>query len=188
MKYFLDMKKTKLKNNESERFRLFRKSENLTQKGMAEVLGKEQPTVQRYESGETFVPHDVIRLLNMKLGLSYNWFFNGSGPMKIDPSWNTQEYQEVWAEFAEELRTVRENMQRMDNLFTNQTPPIYTEVSKLDADSIVIGDKTIGELQSQNPTPEQVKAIEEFKGMFNSMKTDMEKLENLMKSLPKLGI
>lgn len=68
---------------ESERLKIFRKAENLNQTEIGEILGCHQTQVFKYENGENIIPVSVVKTLNKKLKLSYEWFFNGAGNMKV---------------------------------------------------------------------------------------------------------
>jgi transcriptional regulator with XRE-family HTH domain len=78
-------KKERFLTSEAKRLREFRKAEGLTQAQMGVVLGKDQATVQRYESGEFVISVDVVRILHEKLLLNFQWFFTGKGGRKIVP-------------------------------------------------------------------------------------------------------
>ena len=78
-------KKERIVTSEAKRLREFRKAEGLTQVELAAILGKDQATVQRYESGEFVISVDIVRILHEKLLLNFSWFFTGKGGRKIVP-------------------------------------------------------------------------------------------------------
>lgn len=73
------MKRVKVKTEECKRFKIFRQHLKLTQQGLADKIKKEQGTVQKYESGEVFIPSDVVKLMHDLFGMSYEWFYHGTG-------------------------------------------------------------------------------------------------------------
>lgn len=67
---------------ESKRFRAFRKFIKISQKDLASNLGISQSDISKYENGEYQIPIEVIRRLNEKYQMNYEWFFNGIRPMQ----------------------------------------------------------------------------------------------------------
>lgn len=74
------MKKTI--TDEAKRFKTFRLSENMTQEEFGEILGKTISWVSRAENGERTISLDDIKILNSRLGMSFEWFINGTGKIK----------------------------------------------------------------------------------------------------------
>jgi transcriptional regulator with XRE-family HTH domain len=72
-------------STEAKRLREFRKAEGLTQTEFAVIVGKDQATVQRYESGEYVISVEIVRIMHERLLLNFTWFFTGKGPRKIVP-------------------------------------------------------------------------------------------------------
>ena len=58
---------------EAKRFKEFRKAERLTQEEMGKIIGKTQPMVQRYETGDYLIPGRVVATLVKKLRMSHEW-------------------------------------------------------------------------------------------------------------------
>lgn len=84
-------KKEKIVTPEAKRLREFRKAEGLTQVELAVFLGKDQATVQRYESSEFVIPVEIVRIMHEKLLINFTWFFTGEGPRRIVPEKNKKE-------------------------------------------------------------------------------------------------
>lgn len=78
--------------DESHRLKLFMEREGLTREDIALLLprrkGAKEKTldpsqVSRYISGSAKVPLELVKILHIKYGLSYSWFFHGTGTMKV---------------------------------------------------------------------------------------------------------
>ncbi|TDQ12796.1 helix-turn-helix domain-containing protein [Pedobacter metabolipauper] len=80
----MKLKKTPV-TEEAKRFKEFRKAENLIQKDMGDVVGKDAATITRYENGDFIIPIDVVKLMHEKLDMDYTWFFTGKGKRKHIP-------------------------------------------------------------------------------------------------------
>lgn len=68
---------------EGKRLALFIERENMSQIDLSRVIKKDCPTVSRYITGKTKIPLSVVKLLHLKYGLNYTWFFHGIGTLKI---------------------------------------------------------------------------------------------------------
>lgn len=67
---------------ESKRLRAFRKHLKITQKDLATVLSVTQSEMSKYENGDYLIPISIIRKLNEKYQMNYEWFFSGIRPMQ----------------------------------------------------------------------------------------------------------
>lgn len=76
----------KVKNiipDEAKRLRIIRKDNKLTQEELGEILGKGQPTIQKYESGTLYIPTEVYKTIHDKLFYNYEWLLSGTGTKKV---------------------------------------------------------------------------------------------------------
>jgi len=65
---------------EAKRLKEFRRSVlKMSQTELAAELGKNQATIQRYESGVYVIPGEVVKLLNEKFKMSIKYFYFGEG-------------------------------------------------------------------------------------------------------------
>jgi len=69
------------KSDQSKRLKLYRRYKKLSQDALGVIVKKKQVTIGRYERGELFIPEYVIKSLHDELGMSYTWFYEGTGPM-----------------------------------------------------------------------------------------------------------
>lgn len=67
----------------AKRLQVIRKNEKLTQEEFGKVIGKSQPNIQKYESGELYIPTSIYKILHEKLAYSYEWLLSGTGRKKI---------------------------------------------------------------------------------------------------------
>lgn len=71
-------------NNElQDRLRIFMEKEQMDQKEMAQLLKKPQSTISRYVGGQLKIPTSVLKELHIKKKLNFNWFYMGTGSMKV---------------------------------------------------------------------------------------------------------
>jgi len=61
--------------SDGEKLKAFRKYKELSQSELAQKVDKKTAAISKYESGETEIPLSVIRLLNSRLNMSFEWFF-----------------------------------------------------------------------------------------------------------------
>lgn len=74
-----------MKNNErNNRLRLFIDREGISQIELAESLGKDPSAISKYCAGKLAIPHQVLKTLHLKYRLNFNWFFMGTGTMKVN--------------------------------------------------------------------------------------------------------
>lgn len=66
-----------------DRLRIFMEKEQLDQKEMAKMLNKPQSTISRYVGGQLRIPTAVLKELHIKKKLNFNWFYMGTGSMKV---------------------------------------------------------------------------------------------------------
>jgi transcriptional regulator with XRE-family HTH domain len=64
---------------QGQRLKLFRKFLRLSQKDFGEKIDKSQPAIQKYETGLTQIPWDVIKRINKEYDMSFTWFATGEG-------------------------------------------------------------------------------------------------------------
>lgn len=69
--------------NDGKQLKKFLERENITQAEFAQMLDVKQPVISKYISGLLDVPLDVIKFLHRKYQMSYEWFFEGIGSMKV---------------------------------------------------------------------------------------------------------
>lgn len=79
------MARTYVITDEARRIRLIRKENKLTQKDLGELLSKTQGTIQKYESGELFIPTEVYKVIHEKFKYTYEYLINGKAPKKTTP-------------------------------------------------------------------------------------------------------
>ncbi len=73
----------------AKRLKAFRKYKGLTQKEMAELTNREQPTIQRYESGALDIPLSFERMLHEKLNMNFYYLHGKSKTMEyVEPKGN----------------------------------------------------------------------------------------------------
>lgn len=73
--------KTNIITDEAKRFKAFRLALNLTLEEMGEILGRTISHVQKFEDGTRRIQLKDVKILHLKLGLSYEWFYHGKGSM-----------------------------------------------------------------------------------------------------------
>ena len=66
------------------RIRLARERKGLGQRGLAELIGRDQSAIYRYEIGERKVPATDIPLLAHALDVSINYFFIEDSSSQVD--------------------------------------------------------------------------------------------------------
>ena len=59
-----------------------RKSLDMTQKEFGAVIDRDQPAVNKYEANERPVPSEVVKVLNNRFGISFDWWYNDIPTMK----------------------------------------------------------------------------------------------------------
>lgn len=72
-------------SGEAQRLREFREAESLTLIDLGKIVKKDRATISRYESGERVIPIEVVKIMNDKLGMDFNWFYLGKGERKSKP-------------------------------------------------------------------------------------------------------
>jgi len=68
------------KTERAKRFKTYRKYKLLSQADMGKVLNKSQVMIGRYERGEKSIPDQVINDLHDKLGMSFEFYYEGKTP------------------------------------------------------------------------------------------------------------
>ncbi|WP_345123624.1 helix-turn-helix domain-containing protein [Hymenobacter antarcticus] len=66
----------------SERLRVVRKSRDMTQQEMADLIGTSRPSIAQLEAGRHQPSNEALETIVAKLGISRNWLWFGSGPME----------------------------------------------------------------------------------------------------------
>jgi transcriptional regulator with XRE-family HTH domain len=64
---------------QGQRLKLFRKFLRMSQKEFGEKIGKSQALIQKYETGLTLIPWDVIKRISQEYDMSFTWFATGEG-------------------------------------------------------------------------------------------------------------
>lgn len=77
------------------RFKLFRNELKLTQKELGDKIGKNQPTIAKYENGEYEIPREVIKILCKDLGLNLDWYYQGIKPIIVTQKITKQKTQTI---------------------------------------------------------------------------------------------
>ncbi len=104
----------KVRSLASRQFEVVRKGEKLSQTEMAELLGVSQSSIQRYESGDTAVPHGIVTKLHEKFGMSYVWYYTNKGPRKDAPVKNN-----LVTDLASQNSEIEHLKQRVEHLKEN---------------------------------------------------------------------
>ncbi|WP_231489860.1 helix-turn-helix transcriptional regulator [Pedobacter sp. Leaf170] len=111
---------------EAERFRTFRKANNLSQVEMAEFLKCSQPQINKYESGANLIPIEVPKLLHNKLQLNYEWFYHGKGSMKTvvkKPTLNDT------IELSSEVKRLTEEVASLKSMVKDLVKKVYDKAT-----------------------------------------------------------
>ena len=66
----------------SERLKVVRKSRDMTQQQMADLVGSSRPSIAQLEAGRHQPSNEALETIVAKLGISRNWLWFGSGPME----------------------------------------------------------------------------------------------------------
>lgn len=112
--------------SEASRFRIFRKANNLSQEEMADLLKCSQPQITKYETGANLIPIEVPKKLNSKLQLNYEWFYNGTGSMKVvakKPSLNDT------IELSSEVKRLTEELASLKSIVKGLVKAVYDKTS-----------------------------------------------------------
>jgi hypothetical protein len=72
-----------MKNQEAERLRMFMEKENISSDEMQTIADKPQSTISKYLNGHLRIPANVVKRLHFKYHLNFNWFYLGTGSMKV---------------------------------------------------------------------------------------------------------
>jgi transcriptional regulator with XRE-family HTH domain len=73
-----------MKNQEAERLRMFMEKENISSEELQNLTKKLQPTISKYLNGHLRIPAAVVKMLHFKYHLNFNWFYLGTGRMKVN--------------------------------------------------------------------------------------------------------
>jgi transcriptional regulator with XRE-family HTH domain len=68
---------------EHEQLKIFMEREGYSQADIAKLWGKDQPYVSKRLSGIFPIPLAFVKILHLKCGLNYQWFFHNTGTMKV---------------------------------------------------------------------------------------------------------
>jgi transcriptional regulator with XRE-family HTH domain len=68
-----------------QRLRRLRRDRGLTQRDLAERLGVDRRTIQRYELGQIFPVPEILAALVLALGLRFEQLFTLAPPMPREP-------------------------------------------------------------------------------------------------------
>jgi transcriptional regulator with XRE-family HTH domain len=68
---------------EGEKLRLFMEREKITQYDLSDATGTPQESISRMWSGKVKVSTKITTYLHKKHDLNFNWFFAGTGTMKL---------------------------------------------------------------------------------------------------------
>ena len=66
----------------SERLKVVRKSRDMTQQEMADLIGTSRPSIAQLEAGRHQPSNEALETIVAKLSISRNWLWFGSGPME----------------------------------------------------------------------------------------------------------
>lgn len=119
-------------NNElHDRLRIFMEKEQLDQKEMARMLNKPQSTISRYVGGQLRIPTAVLKELHIKKKLNFNWFYMGTGSMKVrehEKPTITTDIKEVKVTLA----AYEARMNRMQTIIDQLVRYVYDSEAKVD--------------------------------------------------------
>jgi transcriptional regulator with XRE-family HTH domain len=72
-------------NEEGKRFGMFiERVLKISQLKFAEEIGVDQTKVNKYIKGKLLIPSSLLKAMHQKYRYSYNWHFDGTGPMQED--------------------------------------------------------------------------------------------------------
>ncbi len=114
--------------DEAKRLKSFRLAENLTQAEFGEILGKTESWVSRAESGDRSIGIDDVKILNSKLGMSYEWFINGTGKMK--QSKKDQNLLTTTTDIKNEILLLTAKVEQQDKIIKKLVRDFYAMDSK----------------------------------------------------------
>jgi transcriptional regulator with XRE-family HTH domain len=115
-----------MKADEGKRLKLFMEKEGIQQHELAAIVGKTQSHISKYISGVLKVPLEVIKILHLKLGLNYTWFFHGKGNMKI----NTEDKATLLTDIRElnaMIGTISANQESMRDILNRLVKDFYSQ-------------------------------------------------------------
>lgn len=121
--------------NYAKRLKAFRKYKGLTQKEMAELTDREQPTIQRYESGVLDIPISFERLLHDKLNMSFSYLHGKSKTMEyIEPKGNLvkdiSKIQSHYSLLESKIEDIEANVHKLFRDFYSETSDRHRTKSK----------------------------------------------------------
>lgn len=68
---------------EGQRFLRLIEDEGYNQTTIGPVLGRSQGTINKYIQGNLRIPTDLVKELHLKFKMSLNWFYLGTGRMRV---------------------------------------------------------------------------------------------------------
>jgi len=92
-----------------DRIRQIRESKNLSQRALADRLGKgTQRALANYEAGEALIPSDLARGLCAEFDVNFDWLMTGQGPQKQSEVIGEAQSRRAEEEAYRVLKAVRE--------------------------------------------------------------------------------
>ncbi|MGN5953171.1 helix-turn-helix domain-containing protein [Sphingobacterium lactis] len=113
----------KIITDEAKRFKSFRRAENLTQSEFGELLGKTESWVSRAENGDRTISIDDLKVLNSKLGMSFDWFINGTGKMKVNKK--DENLLTTTTDIKNEIKLITAKMDQQDKVLKKLVRDFY---------------------------------------------------------------
>ena len=112
-----------------QRFRLFRKSKNLTQSQVANLLSTSTATVANIETGRNNLRIEYLLIMRAQFDINSNWLLSGEGEMTAAPLKIPENWRELlhYMNVPEVELVISAKLTEVKKLFKEEIPPRHGE-------------------------------------------------------------